>query len=95
MSMVSPASSCAETHPEAGVVAPAQVATPRADSRGKWLLCATAVVAVGVAVPYVHVQDWLQAAPDWIGQLRPLGPVMFVGLYVLASWVGMMPGPVL
>ena len=94
MGMVSQGSSSAETQPKAGVVAHAQEATPRASSRWKWLLCATAVVAVVVAVQYVHVQDVLQAALDGIGQLGPLGPVMFVGLYVVAA-VLFIPGSVL
>ena len=85
MCMVSQGSDSAETHPQAGVVAHSQDATPRASSRWKWFLCATAVVAVVVAVQYVHVQAVLKAALDWIGQLGPLGPVMFVGLYVVAT----------
>src|SRR4029450_4877934 len=94
MGMVSKGSYAAETQPQASVGAHAQETTPRANSRWKWLLCATAVVAVVVAVQYVHVQDVLQAALDWIGKLGPLGPVMFVGLYVVAT-VLFIPGSVL
>jgi hypothetical protein len=65
MCMVSQGSDSAETQPTAGVVAPSQEATLRASSRWKWLLCATAVVAIVVAGQYVHVQDVLKAALDW------------------------------
>lgn len=94
MGMVSQGSDAAATHPKVGVVAHSQEATPRASSRWKWFLCATAVVAVVVAVQYFHVQDVLQATLDWIGTLGPLGPVIFVGLYVVAT-VFFMPGSVL
>ena len=94
MCMVSKGSSSAETQPKAGVVAHSQEATPRASSRWKWFLYATAVVAVVVAVQYFHVQDLLKAALDWIGKLGPLGLVMFVGLYVVAT-VFFIPGSVL
>ena len=85
MGIVSQGTYSVETQPKAGVVAYAQEATPRASSRWKWFLCATAVVAVIVAVKYFHVQDLLKAALDWIGKLGPLGPVIFVGLYVVAT----------
>src|SRR4029453_5802878 len=94
MCMVSQGSYSAERQPKAGVVAHSQEATPRASSRWKWFLCATAVVAVVVAVQYFHVQDVLKAALDWIGQLGPLGPVIFAGLYVVAT-VLFVPGSVL
>src|SRR5215471_5020312 len=94
MGMVSNGSYSAETPSKAGVVAHAQEATPRASSRWKWFLCATAVIAVVVAVKYFHVQDVLKAALGWIGKLGPLGPVMFVGLYVVAT-VLFIPGSVL
>jgi Uncharacterized conserved protein len=34
---------------------------------------------------YFHVQDLLKSALDWIGKLGPWGPVIFVGLYVVAT----------
>ena len=94
MGIVSNGSYSAETQPQAGVVAHSQEATLRASSRWKWFLCATAVVAVVVAVKYFHVQDLLKATLDWIGKLGPLGPVIFVGLYVVAT-VFFIPGSVL
>ena len=45
MCMVSKGSDSAETQPKADVVAHLQEATPRASSRWKWFLCATAVVS--------------------------------------------------
>src|SRR5437773_1942892 len=94
MCMVSKGSYSAETQPKAGVVAHSQEATPRASSRWTWFLCATAVVAIVVAAQYFHVQDVLKAALDWVGKLGPLGPVIFVGFYVVAT-VFFMPGSVL
>src|SRR4029453_46072 len=93
MCMVSKGSYAAETQPTAGVVAHSQEATHRASSRWKWFLCATAVVAVVVAVQYFHVQDVLKAALDWIGKLGPLGPVIFFGLFVIATFF-FIPGQV-
>jgi pyruvate/2-oxoglutarate dehydrogenase complex dihydrolipoamide dehydrogenase (E3) component/uncharacterized membrane protein YdjX (TVP38/TMEM64 family) len=93
MGMVSQGSYSAETYPKTGVVAHLQEATLRASSRWKWFLCATAVVAV-VAVKYFYIQALLKAALDWIEKLGPLGPVIFVGLYVIAT-VFFIPGSVL
>ena len=64
MGMVSKGPDSADTQPKAGVVAHSQEATPGASSRWKWFLCATAVVAVVVAVQYVHVQDVVKAVPE-------------------------------
>ena len=47
-----------------------------------------------LAVKYFHVQDLLKEALDWIGKLGPWGPVIFVGLYVVAT-VLFVPGSVL
>ncbi|HWV99416.1 MAG TPA: FAD-containing oxidoreductase [Candidatus Acidoferrum sp.] len=63
-------------------------------SRWKWVLYATAAVALVLALKYFHVQDLLKAALDWIGKLGPWGPVIFVGLYVVAT-VLFIPGSVL
>src|SRR6185369_2794070 len=40
----------------------------------RWVLYATAGVAIVVAVKYFHVQDLVKAALDWIGKLGPWGP---------------------
>ena len=62
--------------------------------RWKWALFAAAGVAVVLAVKYLHVQDLLKAALDWVGKLGPWGPVIFIGLYVAAT-VLFVPGSVL
>lgn len=58
------------------------------------MLYALAAVAIVLALKYFHVQDWLKTALDWIGKLGPWGPVIFVGLYVVAT-VLFIPGSVL
>src|SRR5207245_10475027 len=63
-------------------------------SRLKWVLYAIAGIALVLALKYLHVQDLLKAALDWIGKLGPWGPVLFVGLYVVAT-VLFIPGSVL
>src|SRR6059058_6055057 len=63
-------------------------------SRWKWVLYAAVGVALLLALKYFHVQDLLKSALDWIGKLGPWGPVIFVGLYVVAT-VLFVPGSVL
>jgi uncharacterized membrane protein YdjX (TVP38/TMEM64 family) len=63
-------------------------------SRWKWLLIATAGFVLLVALKYFHVQEWLKEALDWIGKLGPWGPVIFIGIYVVAT-VFFIPGSVL
>src|SRR6266436_5153370 len=63
-------------------------------SRWKWVLYAGAGVALVLALKYFHVQDLLKSALDWIGELGPWGPVIFVCLYVVAT-VLFVPGSVL
>src|SRR5438105_7962212 len=92
--MLANASPSAPTQPETAAVAPSPEVHSGTRAHWKWLLCATAVVAVVVAVKYFHVQHLLKAALDWIGKLGPLGPVIFVGLYVVAT-VFFIPGSVL
>jgi pyruvate/2-oxoglutarate dehydrogenase complex dihydrolipoamide dehydrogenase (E3) component/uncharacterized membrane protein YdjX (TVP38/TMEM64 family) len=58
------------------------------------VLYATTGAALVLALKYLHVQDLLKAALDWIGKLGPWGPVIFVGLYVVAT-VLFIPGSVL
>src|SRR5262249_30900630 len=60
----------------------------------KWMLYAIAGVALVLALKYFNVQGLLKSALDWIGQLGPWGPVIFVGLYVVAT-VLFVPGSVL
>jgi hypothetical protein len=92
--MLSKGSDSVQTQPETGAVAPAQEASSSISSRWRWVLYATAGVALVLALKYFHVQDLLKAALDWIGKLGPWGPVIFVGLYVVAT-VLFVPGSVL
>jgi len=80
--------------PESGAVAQPQEASFSVSSNWRWVLYATAGVALVLALKYFHVQDLLKAALDWIGKLGPWGPVIFVGLYVVAT-VLFVPGSVL
>jgi len=56
--------------------------------RWKWLLyllyLLIAAAAIGAA-SYFHVQDLLQQGLDWVAQLGPWGPVIFIGLYIVAT----------
>jgi uncharacterized membrane protein YdjX (TVP38/TMEM64 family) len=47
-----------------------------------------------VGAKYFRAQDLLQAALDWVGTLGPWGPVIFVGIYIVATVV-LLPGSVL
>ena len=49
------------------------------------VLYATSGVAIVLALEYSHVQDLWKSALDWIGNFGPWGPVIFVGLYVVAT----------
>src|SRR6266516_4065782 len=92
--MLSKGSHSMQTQPESGAVAQPQEASFSIRSKWRWVLYATAGVALVLALKYFHVQDLLKAALDWIGKLGPWGPVIFVGLYVVAT-VLFVPGSVL
>src|SRR5216684_428042 len=92
--MSSKGSHSRQTQPESGAVAQPQVASFSISSKWRWVLYATAGVAIVLALKYFHVQDLLKSALDWIGKLGPWGPVIFVGLYVVAT-VLFVPGSVL
>src|SRR5436309_2727572 len=83
-----------QTKPESGAVTRSQATTSNIRTRLRWVLYTTVAVAVVLAVRYFHVQDWLKEALDWIGKLGPWGPVIFVGIYVVAT-VFFIPGSVL
>src|SRR5258706_5328812 len=83
-----------QTQPEGDSVAQPQHASFSMSSKWKWVLFATAAVALVLALKFFHVQDLLKSALDWIGKLGPWGPVIFVGLYVVAT-VLFVPGSVL
>ena len=83
-----------QTQPESGVVEQSQKLSSSTSGRWKWLLYATVGVAIVLAVKFFHVQDLLKSALDWIGKLGPWGPVIFVGIYIVAT-VFFIPGSVL
>src|SRR5437667_7679040 len=83
-----------QTELESGAVAQPQKTSSSASSRWKWVLYAAAAIGIVLALKYFHVQDLLKAALDWIGKLGSWGPVIFVGLYVVAT-VLFIPGSVL
>jgi len=83
-----------QTQPESGAAAPRHQASSNAKSRWRWALYATAAVAIVLAVKFFHVQALLKEALDWIGKLGAWGPVIFVGIYVVAT-VLFIPGSVL
>ena len=62
--------------------------------RWKWLVYVGIVVALLAAARYLHVQDLLKQALNWVGQLGPSGPIFFIGIYVVAT-VLFIPGSVL
>lgn len=68
--------------------------TAKSGSRWKWLLYLGVAVAIIAAARYFHVQDLLKQALDWVGQLGPWGPVIFIALYIVAT-VLFIPGSVL
>src|SRR2546425_5007886 len=92
--MSSKGSHSMQTQPESGAVAQPQKASFSINSKWRWVLYATAGVALVLALKYFHVQALLKSALDWIGKLGPWGPVIFVGLYVVAT-VLFVPGSVL
>src|SRR3989454_11780230 len=92
--MLSKGSHSMPTQPESGAVAKPHEASFSIRSKWRWVLYATAGVALVLVLKYFHAQDLLKAALDWIGKLGPWGPVIFVGLYVVAT-VLFVPGSVL
>ncbi|HUH02955.1 MAG TPA: TVP38/TMEM64 family protein [Kofleriaceae bacterium] len=60
----------------------------------KWLLYLGAAIVLIIAARYFQVQDLLEPALDWVGQLGPWGPVIFIAIYVVAT-VAFIPGSVL
>lgn len=60
----------------------------------KWILCLGVCAAIVLAAKFLHIQDLLKTTLDWIGKLGPLGPVIFIVCYVVAT-VLFIPGSVL
>lgn len=70
------------------------VTTAKPGTRWRWLLSAAAILVLLAAAKYFHAQDLLKQALDWVGALGPWGPVLFVGIYIVAA-VLLLPGSVL
>src|SRR5439155_4079558 len=92
--MLSKGSHSVQTTPETGPVVRSQATSSNIRFRWRWVLYTTVAVAVVLAVKYLHVQGLLKEALDWIGKLGPWGPVIFAGIYVVAT-VFFIPGSVL
>jgi len=79
------------------MTAPASLAA-KSGSRWKlWLALGVAVVliaAVTVAFKYFHGQELLKRAIEWVSQLGPWGPILFIAIYVVAT-VLFIPGSAL
>ena len=65
-----------------------------ANARLKPIGLAVLVAILLVAARYLDVQGLLRAALDWIAGLGPLGPLIFVAIYILAT-VFFIPGSIL
>ena len=57
-------------------------------------LAVAAAVALMIASRYVHVQEVLKNSLDWVAGLGPFGPVIFIGIYIVAC-VLLIPGSIL
>ena len=62
-----------QAQPEASAFAPSQKPTSQSGFNWKWSLYAIAVIAVVLGLKYLHVQDLLKTALDWIGKLWTVG----------------------
>ena len=69
-------------------------AAAKSGFRWQWLLYLLIAASVIGAAKYFHFQDLLKQALDWVGKLGPWGPVIFIGLYIVAT-VLFIPGSVL
>jgi uncharacterized membrane protein YdjX (TVP38/TMEM64 family) len=59
-----------------------------------WLLYPAIAIVLFVGFKELHLQDRLKQGLDWVGQLGPWGPVIFIGLYLVAT-VFFIPGSAL
>src|SRR6185437_16589306 len=92
--MASETSHSVQAQPDITGAARLKEASPGSNANWRWVLYGIVGVIIVLALKYFHVQDLLKAALDWIGRLGPWGPVIFVGLYVVAT-VLFVPGSVL
>src|SRR2546430_16890260 len=73
------------TRQETGAIPRSGTGNSHASFNWKWVLYAIVGIGIVLALKYFHVQDLLKSTLDWIGNLGPWGPVIFVGLYVVAT----------
>src|SRR5215467_1161294 len=92
--MLSKASNSVHAQPETPASSRTRETSPSLSPKWRWAVYVAAGVSIVLVLKYFHVQDLLKAALDWIGKLGPWGPVIFVGLYVVAT-VLFVPGSVL
>ncbi len=71
-----------------------EISSAKSGFRWQWLLYLAAVAALIGAAYYFDLQKRLKPVVDWIGQLGPWGPVLFIASYVVAT-VLFIPGSVL
>jgi len=60
----------------------------------KWLLYLALAIVLFLVARELHLQDRLNQGLDWVGQLGPWGPLIFIGLYIVAT-VLFIPGSAL
>lgn len=60
----------------------------------KWLVYPAIAIVLFVVAKELHLQDRLKQGLDWVGQLGPWGPIIFIGLYIVAT-VLFIPGSAL
>jgi len=60
----------------------------------KWLGYLALAVVLFVVAKELHLQDRLKLGLEWVGQLGPWGPIIFIGLYIVAT-VLFIPGSAL
>jgi len=60
----------------------------------KWIGIGVAVIAAMIAVKFLPVGDWLKQFNDWVKTFGPLGIVLYIGLYAIAT-VLFLPGSIL
>ena len=58
---------------------------------GKWIVVVLIVVTLSVLSAILPVKDWIREFVDWVKQLGPLGVVIFIIVYALAT-VLFLPG---
>jgi len=75
-------------------IAQMETASSNVGSRWKWVLYVFAAAAIVAAAKLLHFQGLLKAALDWIGKLGAWGPVIFIGIYIVAA-VLFIPGSIL